>query len=445
MKTKIIWITSSIILFIIAISYLAIINSVEEPFEEQGREESKAEEPVAEEPVAEESKFITNSEPTSSLEYEQLTQRIKEIKITESKSIYDLENEYDTSNRLIELGWNKPTEQSPEFTITDDLNIEALNSVKEGVIIGTEYLGNYGPLKVFIIGSDIDKAKIVAKEFCEWAYEDKSMIEHCINKDQGIGIVEMAIYKGNNGFAQHSREIENPNQSFVMGNPDKYAVKISIHEYVHIYQNAHKVDGWWNDKEDDTGLPRWLEEGSAELLAMHLVGDHSDYLSESLQIAKTFKRDTNPILANMIDLVNAKKVSNLSASTGTDETDIIQSTYPRYHADCTKAQKYVSDTKHSMYLTAILLNDEFMNSLSAEDKAHFYEAALKASRTERAQSVADAEVIKTSKVKQDELGIEEVITWSDDEIAKLKTIWAPLYDKYKNFFSFDILDKIKKA
>ena len=112
---------------------------------------------------------------------------------------------------------------------------------------------------------------------------------------------------------------------------------------------------------------------------------------------KTFKRDTNPILANMIDLVNAKKVSNLGASN--DETDIIQSTYPRYHADCTKAQKYVSDTKHSMYLTAILLNDAFMNSLSAEDKAHFYEAALKASRTERAQSVADAEVIKTSKVK----------------------------------------------
>jgi hypothetical protein len=226
-------------------------------------------------------------------EYEQFTQRIKEIKITESKSIYDLENEYDTSNRLIELGWNKPTEKSPEFAITDDLNIEALNSVKEGVRLGREYLGNYGPLKVFIIGSDIDKAKIVAKEFCEWAYEDKSMIEHCINKDQGIGIVEIAIYKGNNGFAQHSREIENPNQSFVMGNPDKSAVKISIHEYVHIYQNAHRVDGWWNDKEDDVGLPRWLEEGSAELLARYLVGDYADYLRESLQIAKKFKRD-NP-------------------------------------------------------------------------------------------------------------------------------------------------------
>ena len=37
---KIIWITLNIILFIIAISYLTIINSVEEPFEEQGREKA---------------------------------------------------------------------------------------------------------------------------------------------------------------------------------------------------------------------------------------------------------------------------------------------------------------------------------------------------------------------------------------------------------------------
>ncbi len=220
-----------------------------------------------------------------------LKERIKEIKITESKSIFDLENEYDTSNRLIELGWNKPTEKSPEFAMTNDLSLTALNSVVEGVSIGTEYLGNYGPLKVFIIGSDIDEAKIVAKEFCEWSRKDN--IEYCINKDQGIDIVEMAIYKGNNGFAQHSRHLEPPNQSFVMGNPDKSAVKIAIHEYVHIYQNAHKVDGWWNDKEDDVGLPRWLEEGSAELLARYLVGDYADYLRESLNIAKYFKK-ANP-------------------------------------------------------------------------------------------------------------------------------------------------------
>ena len=39
MKTKIVWITSTIILVVMGISFWAVINSVEEPFEEQGREE----------------------------------------------------------------------------------------------------------------------------------------------------------------------------------------------------------------------------------------------------------------------------------------------------------------------------------------------------------------------------------------------------------------------
>ena len=72
--------------------------------------------------------------------------------------------------------------------MTDDLSLVALNSVVEGVSIGTEYLGNYGPLKVFIIGSDIDEAKIVAKEFCEWARKDN--IEYCINKTKVLKLLK---------------------------------------------------------------------------------------------------------------------------------------------------------------------------------------------------------------------------------------------------------------
>jgi TRAP-type transport system periplasmic protein len=157
---------------------------------------------------------------------------------------------------------------------------------------------------------------------------------------------------------------------------------------------------------------------------------------------KTFQRSTNPILASMIDLLKAKKVSNIGSEKV--EADIIQTTYPRYHADASSLQKYVADTRHSMYLTTILLNDDFMSSLSAEDKAHFYEAALRASRKERVQSVADGEKIKNSKETQKDLGIQEVIMWSDDEVAKLRTLLSPLYKQYENFFSFDVLNQIKK-
>ena len=162
---------------------------------------------------------------------------------------------------------------------------------------------------------------------------------------------------------------------------------------------------------------------------------------------KTYARWINPIHADMIDMVGSKKVYCMfDDDDNIGETlNITQTTYPRYHADAYKSQKYVADTKHSMYLTAILLNDDFWNSLTTEDQGHMKTAGLYASRTERIKSVADAEEIKTSKNKQKELGIEEVIEWSDEEIEKLSKLWSPLYKKYNNFFGKDILNRIKKA
>jgi TRAP-type C4-dicarboxylate transport system substrate-binding protein len=159
---------------------------------------------------------------------------------------------------------------------------------------------------------------------------------------------------------------------------------------------------------------------------------------------KTFKRRPSPVFADMVKLLKANVVSNLW-SHKKEESEIIETTYPRYHADATDKQKYVADTGHSMYLTTILLSDQFMSTLSQEDKRHFYESALRASRVEREQSIADAEKIKTSESKQEELGIAKVIPWNEQELTKLKNICEPLYKKYENFFSFDILDRIKKA
>ena len=68
-------------------------------------------------------------------------------------------------DRLIEAGWNQPTNISPTYVMTSDLDEESLQVVKDGVTKAQEYLGNYGPLKVFIIGTDIETEKVVACEF----------------------------------------------------------------------------------------------------------------------------------------------------------------------------------------------------------------------------------------------------------------------------------------
>jgi|ETNmetMinimDraft_5_1059913.scaffolds.fasta_scaffold23914_1 TRAP-type C4-dicarboxylate transport system substrate-binding protein len=173
---------------------------------------------------------------------------------------------------------------------------------------------------------------------------------------------------------------------------------------------------------------------------------------------KTYFRGRNPVHADMIDLVGAKKVDSFTnsfvqhldgqqncADLDWGKVNMTQTTYPRYHVDAYKSQKYVADTKHSMYMTTILLNDDFWNSLTTEDQGHMKTAGLYSAKTERMQTVADAEEIKTSKNKQKELGIEEIITWSDEEIEKLSKLWSPLYKKYNNLFSKDILNKIKNA
>jgi hypothetical protein len=212
-----------------------------------------------------------------------------------------LDNQYcnsqvgdETATRLIRLGWNKPTSIQTTYLRTSDLSNDSVRVVEDGIRAGEDYLGTYGPLRVYVIGTDIQAAHIVAMDFCSWAYGGVNGFnyEYCVASDQGIEIREIAEYAGSNAFAQHSRNLETPNQSFVIGNPLQFesglGSKIAIHEYVHIYQNANKVD------EKDFGLPLWLEEGSAEFLALYLGqkkgwADFRTSMTEALRSAKDLK------------------------------------------------------------------------------------------------------------------------------------------------------------
>jgi len=198
------------------------------------------------------------------------------------------------TSRLIGLGWNKPTSVQTTYLKTSDLSDDSVKVVEDGIQAGEDYLGSYGPLRVYVIGTDVEAAHLVAIDFCSWAYGgvNGDRYEYCVESDQGIEIREIAEYAGSNAFAQHSRNLETPNQSFVIGNPLQFepglGSKIAIHEYVHIYQNANKVD------ENDFGLPLWLEEGSAEFLALYLGqkkgwADFRTGMTEALRSAKDLK------------------------------------------------------------------------------------------------------------------------------------------------------------
>ena len=196
-----------------------------------------------------------------------------------------LHNEYrERAEQLADLGWNKPLDTPATYFLTSDLSSDSLEIVKKGIQAAEEYLGSYGPMRVYIIGSDTSATDEAIEDYCSWAYDRADLLERCPN-DQGVGIYEMAYYGGSNAFAQHSRQRSSPTQSFVIGNPSNmgdYGAKISAHEYVHIFQNAHNLYA----EADVFGLesPIWMEEGAAEFLALYLA-DQKGWISFEQEMA----------------------------------------------------------------------------------------------------------------------------------------------------------------
>ena len=181
------------------------------------------------------------------------------------------------AQRLVDLGWNTTVDTPATYFVTSDLGEADLDIVRSGIRAAEGYLGAYGPMRVYVIGSDEDATEPAIADYCAWAY-DPEMQENC-RSDQGVAIWEIAHYQGSNAFAQHSRERGVPTQAFVIGNPAQFGAegsKIAAHEYVHVYTAAHQL----YQASDEYGLdwPIWLEEGAAEFFALY-VAEQNGWLS----------------------------------------------------------------------------------------------------------------------------------------------------------------------
>jgi len=127
-------------------------------------------------------------------------------------------------------------------------------------------------------------------------------------------------------------------------------------------------------------------------------------------------------------------------------SNAVQTTLPRYQTETDpQIHKYVTNTKHSMFLTTIVINNDFWNNLSIEDQTHIKTAALNSSRLERAWSIADADKIENDKQEQKKLGIVEFNDLPETELLKLKNKIKPVYEKYQNIFTTGLIEKILKS
>jgi len=119
-----------------------------------------------------------------------------------------------------------------------------------------------------------------------------------------------------------------------------------------------------------------------------------------------------------------------------------ESTYPRvYGMNQNEVCEYVNNTEHSLFLTGIVMNEKFWNSLKPEHQQAIKTAAYEAAQAERVEAVEDVELVKQRCIAD---GI-KVINLPKQEQDKFKEITKQVYTKYENYFSKGLVESIQKA
>lgn len=112
--------------------------------------------------------------------------------------------------------------------------------------------------------------------------------------------------------------------------------------------------------------------------------------------------------------------------------------YPLKQNEVTQS---VIDTKHSLFLTTMIIGDKFWKQLSPEVRAIIKDAAIMAGRKERLKTIEDGEEAKAKLIAEGvnvhELTPEETAEWKD----KTKVV----YEKFEPTFTPGLIDKIKRS
>lgn len=112
-----------------------------------------------------------------------------------------------------------------------------------------------------------------------------------------------------------------------------------------------------------------------------------------------------------------------------------------YPLEQNKITESVVDTKHSLFLTAMIMRNDFWEKLSPEVKAVLKDAAIKAGRKERETTIKDGEEAKAKLIQEGK----QIYELTQEETADFKEKTKVVYEKFKNTFTPGLIDKIKKA
>ena len=106
-----------------------------------------------------------------------------------------------------------------------------------------------------------------------------------------------------------------------------------------------------------------------------------------------------------------------------------------------EAMQSVVDSKHALFLTTMIIGDNFWHSLTDEVKACIKDAAIRAGRRERDTTIEDGQQARR------QLEDDGIIVYdpTEQELADIKIRMQTVYDEFEQTFPIGMIDQIRKA
>lgn len=160
---------------------------------------------------------------------------------------------------------------------------------------------------------------------------------------------------------------------------------------------------------------------------------------------QTVRTSRSPVAVETFKLLGAEPKEHIALEEMNEYADkgVIsagESTYVRiFPLDQYKSFKVVNDTAHSLFLTSIIVNKDFMAQFDEETREIMATAAFNAARAERRESVAD---IPNILAECQEKGV-EVVRMSAEEQKKFQEVTSAVYEKFADYFTPGLVQKIQ--
>lgn len=158
------------------------------------------------------------------------------------------------------------------------------------------------------------------------------------------------------------------------------------------------------------------------------------------------RTSNSPIAQETFNILGAKAIpmplDAIEKGIKDGKIDDAESTYARYFTmGQDTVSKIVNETNHSLFLTSIIVNNNFWTTLPKKYQDIMAQAAINAARMEREQSIASAE---ETKKRCAENGI-QIVSLNSEEQEKFKAAVSPIYKKYAPLVGEKLITSIQQS